>query len=124
MLAPSKRGESGGLLCHSAASFYGQVSAKYKSCRLVSEPDVNGGTLRETVHARSTPRVGGHKSLLLIQYLTDSKIGGPPLVTYELWTPVGTDVYMVSSQLLNVRSPRPTLSSLMLKLIKRISALR
>jgi hypothetical protein len=80
----------------SAASFYGQVSAKYKSCRSVSEPDVNGGTLRETVHARSAPRVGGHKSLLLIQYLTDSKIGGPPLVTYELWTPVGTDVYMAT----------------------------
>jgi hypothetical protein len=108
----------------SAASFYGQISTKYKSCRSVSEPDTNGGTLRETVHARSTPRVGGHKSLLLIQYLTDTKIGGPPLVTYELWTPVGTDVYMVSSELLNVRSPRPTLSSLMLKLIKRISALR
>ena len=108
----------------SAASFYGQISAKYKSCRSVSEPDGNGGTLRQTVHARSAPRVGGHKSLLLVEYLTDSKVGGSPLVTDVLWTPVGTNVYMVSSQLLNVRSPRPTLSSLMLKLIKRISALR
>ena len=41
-----------------------------------------------------------------------------------LWTVVGTDVYMFSSQLLNVRSPKPTLSSLMLKLIARVRVLR
>jgi hypothetical protein len=36
----------------------------------------------------------------------------------------GTDIYMVSSQLFNVTTPRPTLSSRTLKLISRIRALR
>jgi hypothetical protein len=109
---------------HAATVFNGQISAKYKSCRSVSFSDGQGGTLRETVHARKAERVGGHQSLLLTEYLTDSKIGGPPLVTDALWTIDGTDVYMVNSQLLNVRSPKPTLSSLMLKLIARVRAIR
>ena len=108
----------------SAASLYGQISAKYKSCRSASCPDGRGGTLRETVHSRSALRVGGHRSLRLAEYLTDTKIGGPPLITDALWALDGTDIYMVSSQLLNVRSPQPTPSSLILKLIKRSSALR
>ncbi len=107
-----------------AASLYGQIDAKYLSCRSVTVPDVNGGKLQQTVHARFTQRVGGHRSLLLIEYLSDTKVGGPPLVTWALWTLDGTDIYMVSSQLLNVSSPQPTLSSLMLKLIARVSALR
>jgi hypothetical protein len=109
---------------HGATSVFGQIGAKYKSCRSVSVPDGHGGTLRQTVHARKTERVGGHPSLLLTEYLTDTRIGGPPLVTVALWTVAGTDVYMFSSQLLNVRSPKPTLSSLMLKLIPRVRALR
>jgi hypothetical protein len=36
----------------------------------------------------------------------------------------GTDISMVSSQLFNVTTPRPTPSSLTLKLISRIRALR
>ena len=90
----------------------------------MSFPDGHGGTIRETVHARSTPRVGGHQSLLLTEHLTDTKAGGQPLVTDALWTLDGTDIYLVSSQLLNVRSPQPTLSSLMFRLIKRVRALR
>ncbi len=109
---------------HAAATLYGQISAKYRSCRSVSVSDEQDGTLRLTVHSRSTQRVGGHQALLLVQYLTDSKVPGPPLVTYELWTLDGTDVYMVSSQLLSVRTPQPTLPSLMLKLIARVRALR
>ena len=46
------------------------------------------------------------------------------MVTDALWTVDGTDIYMVSSQLLNVHSPKPTLSSLILKLIARVRALR
>jgi hypothetical protein len=109
---------------HGAASVFGQISAKYKSCRSVGVADGHGGTLRQTVHTRKAERVGGHQSLLLTEYLTDTRIGGPPVVTVALWTVVGTDVYMFSSQLLNVRSPKPTLSSLMLKLIARVRALR
>jgi hypothetical protein len=109
---------------HGAASVFGQISAKYKSCRSVGTADGHGGTLRQTVHARKAERVGGHQSLLLTEYLTDARIGGPPVVTVALWTVVGTDVYLFSSQLLNVRSPKPTLSSLMLKLIARVRALR
>jgi hypothetical protein len=107
-----------------ATSLNGQISAKYKSCRSVSFSDGHGGTLRETVHARKSERVGGHQSLLLTEYLTDTRIGGPPLVTDALWTIDGTDIYMIDSQLLNVHSPKPTLSSLMLKLIARVRALR
>jgi hypothetical protein len=46
------------------------------------------------------------------------------VVTKQLWTIAGTNVYMMQSQLLNVSSPKPTLSSLMLKLISRVRALR
>ena len=107
-----------------AASLYGQISAKYRSCRSVSVRDTQGGTLRLTVHSRSSQRVGGHQSLLLIEYLTDSKIPGPSTVTWALWTLDGTDVYMVSSELLNLDVPAPTLSSLTLRLIARVTALR
>ena len=107
-----------------AASLYGQISAKYRSCRSVSVRDTQGGTLRLTVHSRSSQRVGGHQSLLLIEYLTDSRIPGPPTVTWALWTLDGTGIYMVSSELLNLGAPAPTLSSLTLKLIARVGALR
>ena len=109
---------------HAASSFFGQVSAKFKSCRSVSSKDTNGGTLKQTVHSRSALRVGGHQSLKLVEYLTDTKIPGPPLVTDVLFTVDGTDFYMISSQLLSVNSPKPTLSSLMLKLIPRVRALK
>jgi hypothetical protein len=107
-----------------ATSFFGQLSAKYKSCRSASTKDTEGGTLKRTVHSRSAPHVGGHKSLLLAEYLSDSKISGPPSVTYALWTLDGTDIYLVSSQVVTVSSPKPTLSSLMLKLIPRVRALK
>ena len=109
---------------HAAASLFGQISAKYQSCRTASAPDPKGGRIVEQVHSRSTQRVGGHQALLLVEYLTDTKLGGSPLVTDALWTLDGTNIYLVSSQLLNVHSPRPTLSSLTLKLIARVSALR
>ena len=35
-----------------------------------------------------------------------------------------TNVYMIDSQLLNVQSPKPALSSLMVKLIARVHALK
>ena len=56
--------------------------------------------------------------------LTDTKIPGPPTVTYALWTLDGTNVYMVSSQLFDTTTPQPSLSSLTLKLIGRVTALR
>lgn len=37
--------------------------------------------------------------------------------------PPAPNVYMIDSQLLNVQSPKPTLSSLMLRLIARVRAL-
>ena len=109
---------------HAATVLNGQISAKYMSCKSVSFSDGHGGTIHETVHSRIAERVGGHPSLLLTEYLTDTKIKGTRLVTDALWTIDGTDVYMVNSQLLNVHSPKPTLSSLMLKLIARVRALR
>ena len=109
---------------HAATVLNGQISAKYKSCRSVSFSDRHGGTIHETVHARQAERVGGHPSLLLTEYLTDTKVTGVRLVTKALWTIAGTNVYMIDSQLLNVQSPKPALSSLMLKLIARVRALR
>ena len=53
----------------------------------------------------------------------DTKVKGTRLVIKALWTIVGTNVYMIDSQLLNVQSPKPTLSSLMLRLIARVRAL-
>ncbi len=107
-----------------AATLFAQTEARYASCRSVSVKDGHGGLLKQVVHSRTTERVGGHPSLLLVEYLTDTKVSGAPLVTEALWTLDGTDVYMINSQLLSVRSPQPTLSSLMLKLIPRIRALK
>ena len=45
-------------------------------------------------------------------------------MTRALWTIAGPDVYMIDSTLLNVQSPKPALSSLMLKLIARVRALK
>ena len=109
---------------HAATVLNGQISARFKSCKSVSFSDGHGGTIHETVHARLAERVGGHPSLLLTQYLTDTKIKGVRVVTKQLWTIAGTNVYMMESQLLNVPSPKPALSSLMLKLIARVRALR
>jgi hypothetical protein len=107
-----------------ATAFENQIGAKYKSCKSVSSSDGQGGKLKQTVHSRVTERVGGHKSLLLTEYVTDSKTPGPPVVIKALWTLDGTDVYLVSSELLNVNAPKPTLPSLMLKLISRVRALK
>jgi len=109
---------------HAAVSFYDAVMAKYGPCRSMTEPDTQGGTLRFTVHSQSKQRVDGHQALQLIEYMSDSKIAGPPVVTYVLWTVDGTDVYRIGTQLLSTKSPRPTQSSLTLKLIARVGALR
>jgi hypothetical protein len=109
---------------HAASSFFSQLSAEYRSCPSFSESDTKGGTLRWAVHSRSTRRVGGHQALQLAEDQTDSTVTGPPLPIDVLWTVSGTDIYMLSSVMLNVNSPRPVLSSLTLKLIARVSALR
>lgn len=109
---------------HAATTFNGQIGAKYKSCKSVSFSDGHGGTFKQTVHSRVTERIGGHRSLLLTEYVNDSKAPGPPLVIKALWTLDGTDVYLVNSELITVKAPQPTLSSLMLKLIPRVRALK
>jgi len=106
-----------------ATSLYNQISAKYQACRNTRFPDTMGGTLIHQVHARHTENVGGHHALLLTEYLADTKIPGPPTVTYALWTLDGTSVYMVSSQPFNVSMPQPSLASLTLRLISRVTAL-
>jgi hypothetical protein len=109
---------------HTAATFLSQLNAKYQSCRSVSASDTKGGTLRWTMHSQSKPRVGGHQALQIVEYLSDSKVPGPPLVSYLLWTLNGAYIYLISTQLLSTTSPQPTQSSLTLKLIARVSALR
>ena len=107
-----------------AASFYGEVNARYRSCRSLSVSDGSGGTLKRTVHSQVKERVGGHQATQIVEYSTDTRIPGPPLRIYLLWTISGTDVYMISTTPLTPGSPQPTQSSLTLKLITRVAALR
>ena len=109
---------------HTATTFLSQLNAKYRSCRSTSASDTKGGTVRWTVHSQSKLRVGGHQALQVVEYLSDSKVPGPPLVSYLLWTVSGADIYLISTQLLSTTLPQPTQSSLTLKLIARVSALR
>ena len=109
---------------HAASSFYSQLNAKYHSCRSLSESDQKGGTLRWLVQSQSKQRVGGHQAVLLVEHVSDSRVSGPPLTTDVLWTVDGTDVYMISTELLTTSSSHPTQSSLTLKLIARVTALR
>jgi PknH-like extracellular domain len=109
---------------HAAASFYSELNAKYRSCHTVTSSDGNGGSLRRTVRSQSKQRVGGHQAVLLVESMSDSKIAGPALTTYVLWTLDGADVYMINTQPLNVSSPQPAQSSLTLKLIARVTHLR
>jgi len=107
-----------------ASSFYASVNAKYRSCRSVSGSDGSGGTLRRTLHSQSKLRVGGHQATQIIEYDADSRIPGPPLAVYVLWTIDGTDVYFISTTPLTQGPPKPTQSSLTAKLIARVGALR
>jgi hypothetical protein len=109
---------------HTATAFLSQLNAKYRSCRSVTASDTTGGTLHWVAHSQSKQRVGSDQALQVVEYVSDSKVPGSPTVIYLLWTANGTDVYMISSQLLFITSPRPTLSSLTLKLIARVHALR
>ena len=109
---------------HAAASVYAQIGAKYKSCKSVSSSNGQGGTSKQSVHSRVAERVGGHQSLLLTLYVTEPNLAGPPQVIKALWTLDGTNIYLINSELINVSAPKPTLSSLTLKLISRVRALR
>jgi hypothetical protein len=109
---------------HGPSSFLARVNAKYRSCRSITESFPKTGTIRYTVHSQSNERVGGHQALQLVEYAAFPKTSLPPVVTDVLWTIDGTDVYVISTVLGNVSSPRPTQSSLTLKLIARVSALR
>ena len=109
---------------HAAATVYAQIGAKYKSCKSTTFSDGHGGKLKQTVHSRAAERVGGHQSLLLTIYATVTGEPGPPLVTVALWTLDGNDIYMIHSELIGVKAPKPTLSSLMLRLIARVRALK
>jgi hypothetical protein len=109
---------------HPASSFYLAVNARYRSCSSVSEPDGMGGTARIRVHSLTKQRVGGHHALRVIAYVSDSKLAGTTLSIDFLWTVAGTHVYMIDAALVNTASPRPTLASLTLKLITRVSALK
>jgi PknH-like extracellular domain len=109
---------------HAAASFYRQLNAKYRSCRTVTSSDGNGGSIRRTVRSQSKQRVGGHQAVRLVESVSFSKVPGPPLVIYVLWTIDGTDVYTISTTPLSIPSPKPAQASLTLKLIARVSHLR
>ena len=45
---------------------------------LKAAPSAQGGTLTQSAHTRYTQRVGGNHALLLIEYLTDTKIPARP----------------------------------------------
>lgn len=105
-----------------ATSFFGQVKAKYRSCRSTTITTKSGKT-RHTVHSASTLRVGGHQALQILDDVVTG-VPGPPLAVYLLWTVDGTDVYWISTTPLSFDSPQPAQSSLTLELIARVSHLR
>ena len=107
-----------------ASTFLSQLNAKYRSCRSTTVSDTKGGTLRWTARSESKQRVGGHQALLVVENLSDSKVSGPPDVTYLLWTVNGADIYLISTQPVTVTKPQPAQSSLTLKLIARVTKLR
>jgi hypothetical protein len=107
-----------------AASFYAKMSAKYRACRSITESFPKTGTIRYTVHSQSKEQVGGHEALQLIEYATFPNTSLPAVVTYWLWTIDGSDIYVIKTVLGTVNSPQPTQSSLTLKLIARVDALR
>ena len=90
----------------------------------MTSSDGKGDTIRRTVRSQSKQRVGGHQAEQLVESVSVSKVAGQPLLTYVLWTIDGTDVYMISTTLLNVPSPKPAQASLTLKFIARVSHLR
>ena len=92
---------------HAATSFYSQLNAKYRSCRTVTSSDGTGGSLRRTVRSQSKQRVGGHQAVQVVEAMSDSKVPGPALVTYVLWTIDGTDIYMISTTPLSIPTPKP-----------------
>jgi hypothetical protein len=107
-----------------ASTFFSQLSAKYRSCPSLSESDTKGGTLHWTVSSRSTQRVGGHQALQLTESSTDSSVAGVSTPIFVLWVISGTDLYEINTALVTGTSPQPSESSLILKLISRVSALR
>ena len=108
----------------SAGTFFSQLNAKYRSCRSVTISGTKGGTLHFAVHSLSKLHVGGHQALQVVEYQTESKIPGPPFVTYLQWTINGADVYLINTQTLSVSKPQPAQSFLTLKLIARVTKLR
>ena len=107
-----------------AASFFAKINTKSRSCRSFTESDASGGTLLLTVHSQTKQHVGGHQALQIVQFIRDSKISGPAVPVYRLWTIDGTDLYYMDATVLGSGSPQPTQSSLTLKLIARVTTLR
>jgi|HubBroStandDraft_1064217.scaffolds.fasta_scaffold08464_6 hypothetical protein len=107
-----------------ASSWFAALNAEYRSCPKVTVRDPHGLTFRWTVLSRSKQHVGDHQALQLSENVSNLKVPGPPQKTDVLWTLDGTDVYMINTTLVSTSSPRPTQSSLTLKLIARVGALR
>jgi hypothetical protein len=108
---------------HAAAVFYGQLTAKFRSCPSATSSDAKSGTMKRTVRFQST-HVGGHQAVRLVESLAFSTVPGPPLTIFALWTLDGTDLYLISTTPLSISSPQPAQAPLTLKLISRVSALR
>lgn len=108
---------------HAASSFFGQLNKKYRSCRSVHVADPKGGTMHWTVRSQSTWHVGGHPALRIAENLSVSTNPASPTRIAVLWTIDGPDVYLIDTTMLSTTIPKPTQSSLTLKLIARVAAL-
>ena len=108
----------------SASTFFSQLTTKYHACRSVTISEPDGSTLHWALRSESKLHVGGHQALQVVVAESASKTPGPPITTYLQWTVSGTDVYLISTQLVSVSKPQPTQSSLTLKLIARVTKLR
>jgi hypothetical protein len=106
-----------------ASSFFGEMKARYRSCHSVTQSIGSGQSVKGTVHSESSLRVGGHQAEQIVEHASVTGIPAA-LSIYLLWTLDGADVYWISTTPLTGGSPQPTQSSLALKLIARVGALK
>jgi hypothetical protein len=109
-----------------AASFYSQTYAKYRSCHSFTDSAAGtGSALHVSTKSVSKTRTGRYEAYQVAQSFTTSGIPGPPLHQFTLLTVDGADVFVFFLTSSSTSPPaRPSLATLTLRLIGRVAALR
>ncbi|HXL94666.1 MAG TPA: hypothetical protein VN969_37540 [Streptosporangiaceae bacterium] len=109
-----------------AASFYGQTYAKYRSCHSFTDSaEGSANALHMTTKSVSKTHTGRYDAYQVAQSFTTSGLSGPPLHQFTLFTVDGADVFVFILTSSSASPPaRPSLATLALRLIGRVAALR